>query len=132
MKNKIKYDLYGSMIKLNGEYFMNFNIADMNWTDSSASPIETEICPTCLLQTYTIARIRFSNSNNIKLDFIDGDFLYKQINVGRMKLKHETDELFGTFLITASTSELQQFIQKYGNDDRFFDKENSVTLIRKS
>ena len=104
----------------------------MNWTDSSASPIETEICPTCLLQTYTIARIRFINSNNIKLDFIDGDFLYKQINAGRMKLKHETDDLYDTFLITASTSELQQFIQKYGKDDRFFDKENSVTLIRKS
>ena len=68
----------------------------------------------------------------IKLDFIDGDFLYKQINAGRMKLKHETDELYDTFLITASTYELQQFIQKYGNDDRFFDKENSVTLIRKS
>jgi len=130
MKNKIKYDLYGSMIQLNGEYFMNFTNADMNQDDTTA--IEMEVCPTCLLQTYTIARIRFSNSNTIKLDFIDGDFLYKQINVGRMKLKHETDELYDTFLITASTYELQKFIQKYGNDDRFFDKENSVTLIRKS
>ena len=49
-----------------------------------------------------------------------------------MKIKHETDDLYDTFLITASTNELQQFIQKYGNDDRFFNKENSVTLIRKS
>ena len=131
MKNKIKYDLYGSMIKLNGEYFMNFTNADLNEDDSS-SISEREICPTCFLQSYTIARIRFSNSNTIKLDFMDGDFLYKQINAGRMKLKHETDELYDTFLITASTYELQQFFQKYGNDDRFFDKENSVTLIRKS
>jgi len=130
-KNKIKYDLYGSMIQLNGEYFMNFYNADLN-DDDSSSISERAICPTCLLQSYTIARIRFSNSNTIKLDFIDGDFLYKQINVGRMKLKHETDELYDTFLITASTYELQKFIQKYGNDDRFFDKENSVTLIRKS
>ena len=37
MKNKIKYDLYGSMIQLNGEYFMNFTIADLNEDDSSAS-----------------------------------------------------------------------------------------------
>ena len=41
-------------------------------------------------------------------------------------------ELYDTFLITASTNELQQFILKYGKDDRFFSKENSVTLIRKS
>ena len=83
-------------------------------------------------QAYTIARVRFNNSNTLKLDFIDGGFLYDQIKAGRMKIKHESDDLYDTFLITASTNELQQFIQKYGNDDRFFNKENSVTLIRKS
>ena len=132
IKNKIEYDLYGSMIQLNGEYFMNFTNADLKEDDSSSTIGEMEVCPTCLLESYTIARIRFSNSNTMKLDFIDGDFLYKQINAGRMKLKHETDELYDTFLITASTNELQQFILKYGKDDRFFNKENSVTLNRKS
>ena len=34
VKNKIKYDLYGSMIQLNGEYFMNFTNADLNEDDS--------------------------------------------------------------------------------------------------
>jgi len=128
VKNKLEYVLFGSVIKLNGEYFMNFTVAGLNRVDS----VSIEIDPTTRLQSYTIARIRFSNLNTIKLDFIDGDFLYKQINAGRMKLKHETDELYDTFLITASTYELQQFIQKYGKDDRFFSKENSVTLIRKS
>ena len=128
IKNKINYNLYGSMIKLKGEYFMNFTVADLNEVDSAHS-IDLA---TNRFQSYTIARIGFNSSNTIKLDFMDGDFLYKQINAGRMKLKHETDELYGTFLITASTYELQQFIQKYAKDDRFFDKENSVTLIRKS
>ena len=128
-ENKLEYVLFGSVIKLNGEYFMNFTVAGLNRVDSTVS---IGIDPANRLQSYTIARIRFGNSNTIKLEFINGDFLYNQINAGRMKIKHETDELFGTFLITASTSELQQFIQKYGNDDRFFDKENSVTLIRKS
>ena len=128
VKNKLEYVLFGSVIKLNGEYFMNFTVAGLNRVDS----VPIEIDPTTRLQCYTIARIQFSNSNTITLDFIDGDFLYKQINAGRMKLKHETDELYDTFLITASTNELQKFILKYGKDDRFFDKENSVTLIRKS
>ena len=68
----------------------------------------------------------------MKLDFIDGGYLHDQIKAGRMKIKNETDELYGTFLITASTRELQQFLEKYGNDSRFFNKENSVTLNRKS
>ena len=84
------------------------------------------------IESFTIARLKVINTNTIKLDFINGDFLYKQINAGRMKIKHESDELYETFLITASTNELRSFIEKYANDDRFFDKENSVTLIRKS
>jgi hypothetical protein len=68
----------------------------------------------------------------MKLDFIDGGYLYDQIKAGRMKIKNETNEMYDSFLITASTTELQQFLQKYGSDDRFFNKENSVTLIRKS
>ena len=127
VKNNFEYVLFGSVIKLNGEYFMNFTVAGLNRVDTAVS-LKTDR----ELQSYTIARIRFSNSNTITLDFIDGDFLYKQINAGRMKLKHETDQLYDTFLITASTNELQQFILKYCKDDRFFNKENSVTLIRKS
>lgn len=118
-KDTIKYNLFGVMVKLNGQFFINFSAIDMGqWASRKA--------------TFTIARVQFNNSNTVKLDFINGDFLYKQIEAGRMKLKHETDELYDTFLITASTNELQQFILKYGKDDRFFDKENSVTLIRKS
>src|SRR5258705_6169580 len=116
-KNEIQYLLFGSMIKLNGRVFMNFTPVDMTSTDSSNK--ETEINLDNRLNSHTIARIEFSNTSTMKLDFIDGDFLYKQIKAGRMKIKNETDELYDTFIITASTNELQQFIQKYGNDDRF-------------
>lgn len=114
-----EYNLFGVMVKLNGQFFMNFAALDMGQRPSR-------------LTTFTIAKVQFSNSNTVRLDFIDGGYVYDQIKAGRMKLKHESDDLYDTFLITASTNELQQFIQKYGNDSRFFDKENSVTLIRKS
>lgn len=129
-KNGIEYLLFGSMIKLNGRLFMNFTPVDMNSTDSTSTI--TEINFDNRLNSYTIAHVQFSNVNIMKLDFIDGGYLYDQIKAGRMKIKNETDELYDTFLITASTTELQQFLQKYGNDSRFFNKENSVTLNRKS
>jgi hypothetical protein len=129
-KEGLEYLLFGSMIKLNGRLFMNFTPADLNSTDSTKDVPEFNLANP--ITSHTIARVEFSNTNTMKLDFIDGDFLYKQINAGRMKIKHETDELYDTFLITASTRELQQFLEKYGNDSRFFSKENSVTLIRKS
>jgi len=129
-KDGIQYQLFASMIKLNGRLFMNFTPADMTSTDTSGS--ENEINLSNRLDSHTIARVQFTNNNVMKLDFIDGGYLYDQIKAGRMKIKHETDELYDTFLITASTRELQQFLEKYGNDSRFFNKENSVTLNRKS
>ncbi|HEX6169149.1 MAG TPA: hypothetical protein VFZ33_05615 [Chitinophagaceae bacterium] len=129
-KDKIEYNMLGSMVKLNGQFFINFSAIDFN-TDKDNKPA-FEVTSTDLLATHTIARVQFTNSNTVKLDFIDGGFLYEQVKAGRMKIKNERDDLYDTFLITASTDELQQFIQKYGNDDRFFNKENSVTLIRKS
>ncbi len=33
------------------------------------------------------------------------DFLYDQVKAGRMKIKNERDDLYDTFLITASTNE---------------------------
>lgn len=129
-KDKLEYVMFGSMVKLNGQFFINFAPIDIN-TDKNKERA-FEITSTDRLATHTIARVQFTNSNTIKLDFIDGGFLYDQVKAGRLKIKNERDDLYDTFLITASTSELQQFLQKYGNDDRLYNKENSVTLTRKS
>jgi len=129
-KNGIQYLLFGSMIKLNSGLFMNFTPVDVTITDSTTK--EPEINLSNRLNSYTIARVQFSTVNTMKLDFIDGGFLHDQVKAGRIKIKNETDELYDTFLITASTRELQQFLEKYGGDSRFFNKENSVTLNRKS
>jgi len=129
-KDGIEYLLFGSMIKLNSGLFMNFTPADLKITDSTIK--EPEIDFGNRLNTYTIARVQFNKTNTLQLDFIDGGFLYDQVKAGRIKIKNERDELYDTFLITASTSELQQFLEKYGEDSRFFNKENSVTLSRKN
>jgi len=129
-KAGIQYLLFGSLIKLNGRLFMNFKPVDMTELDTSKAEIEINLSNR--LDSYTIARVQFTNNNIMKLDFIDGGYLHEQIKAGHMKIKNETDELYDTFLITASTKELQQFLEKYGNDSRFFNKENSVTLSRKS
>jgi hypothetical protein len=129
-KNGVQYLLFGSMIKLNGRFFMNFTPVDISITDSTVKESETD--PGARLISYTIARVQFTNNTIMKLDFIDGGYLYDQIKAGRLKIKNETDELYDTFLITASTTELQHFLEKYGDDSRFFNKENSVILNRKS
>ena len=131
LKDGIAYELFGSMIKLNGRLFMNMTPADMN-TISPANDKEKVANISNTLYGHTIARVQFNNNNSLNLDFIDGGYVYDEIKSGHMKIKHEIEDNYDTFLITASTRELQQFLEKYGDDKRFFNKENSVTLIRKS
>lgn len=126
-RDNLKYELGGAMTKINGQLFINFTGIDLHSPDGDSEPNLPN-----RLESNTIARLKFTSTNSIRLDFINGEYVYDQIKAGRMKIRNERDDLYETFLITASTNELQQFIEKYGNDDRFFNKENSVTLIRKS
>jgi len=129
-KTGVQYYLLGSLIRLDGVLFINFT--PVNSAPVNDTAIDVSMDPAGTLNTFTIARVHFTGSNSLRLDFIDGGFLYDQVKAGRMKIKHESDELYDTFLITASSKDLQQFLEKYGNDNRFFNKENSVTLNRKS
>lgn len=82
------------------------------------------------LPAFTMAKLEISK-NGLNLHFLNGDFIKEQIRNGNVRIKHEKDELFETFVVTASSGELRQFIEKYGHDQRLFSKENSVTLTRK-
>ena len=124
------YAFLAGFIRLNGQVFMNCIPVEGSYTTSESGGADLDIPGS--MRSYTIAKVQWPNSNTLEIDFIDGGFLYDQIKASRMKIKHESDDLYDTFLITASPNELQQFIEKYGNDDRFFNKENSVTLTRKS
>ena len=129
-KDGFKYELLGGIIRINGQLFMNFTPV------SSTSVInpseEINIDPVSSLNGNTIAKLEMKSSTTIRLDFLDGGFIYDQVKAGHLKIKNERDDLYDTFLITASTVELQKFLEKYGKDNRFYNKENSVILNRKS
>jgi hypothetical protein len=128
-RKNIRHYMLGTFTRLNGNLFINLAPAgNILVNDTTGNSVEINSSR----ETNTIAKVQLNGADQMKLDFIDGEFLLKQIENGRMKMKHEQDDLYGTFLITASTSDLQQFLVKYGNDPRFFNKENSVILNRKS
>ena len=130
IKNGIQYDLLGSLIRLNGQLFINFS--PINSKQISDTAKDASLDPGSSLSTNIIAKIQVQNTNALKIEFLDGSFIYDQVVAGRLKIKNERDVLYETFIITASTQELRQFLEKYGMDNRLYSKENTVTLIRKS
>lgn len=124
----VSYNLGIKLIKLNGQLFADLYPLYMNDGKQKDDPygITHDYLP-----GFTIAKIEMNSSAGMMIKFIDGDFIVKQMKEGRMKLKHESNELFGTFLVTASTEELKQFVTKYGNDERIFSKNSAISLTRK-
>jgi hypothetical protein len=82
-------------------------------------------------ETSTIAKLEWKDSISLILHFLDGDFIKKIILNGNSRIKHEYDPLFGTFVITASSDELEQFLEKYGNNESLFKGGNTIILTRK-
>ena len=82
-------------------------------------------------ETSTIAKLEWKNNNSVILHFLDGDYIKQIILNGNARIKYEYDPLFGTFVITASSDELEQFLVKYGNNESLFKGGNTVILTRK-
>lgn len=72
------------------------------------------------LSTHTLAKVAINDDATISLRPVAGDYVKSQLLAGNMNLRYEYDELFGSFVITASSEEMQQFIVKYGKSDRLF------------
>lgn len=66
---------------------------------------------------HTVVKLEFEG-DQIKLFEFDSDYLEKLIDEKRIRLKHET--VGDGIILTASTSQLRAFLNKYGNDDRLF------------
>jgi len=77
--------------------------------------------------THSIAKVIFKE-NEVQLLVLNDDFIKDQLNKGSAAIRYENDDLFGTMLITASATELRQFLAKYGNDERLYSSKNTITL----
>lgn len=129
-QNGIDYILVGSLSRINDQLFMDImslGVKDDKSSNNDGSGFE--FTPH-YLSTFNIAKIEFTDKNNISIKYLNGAFLKEQISQGNMRLKYEKDELFDSFLLTASSFELHQFLEKYGHEERLFYKETTI-LTRK-
>jgi hypothetical protein len=128
-KNGVLYSMVGAITSIQNDLFIEFSpmlVNDPKNAEGSGFEWNNTYLP-----SFTIARLHIKNNHAIDIQFLNGDFIKEQIRAGNMRIKHEHNDLFNTFLITASSSELKQFLEKYGNDDRLYSTQNSITLTKK-
>jgi hypothetical protein len=128
-KDGTLYILTGTLSRIGDQYFvdfMSFGIKHPGENVNSSFEFNYDYLP-----TFSVAQLTFDGKDKMVLNFLNGDFIKEQVNNGNLRLKHEKDDLFGSFLVTASSYELQQFLEKYGHDERLYSKDKSSVLTRK-
>jgi hypothetical protein len=126
-KSGYNYTMITSLMRLNNELYADCLPASA--VTSIFGKPENVFVGTAYLPSHTFAKIIF-NGPSMKIKFLNGDFIKSQMTKGTMAVKYEIDNLFNTSLITASSAELQQLILKYGNDERLYSPENTITLTK--
>ena len=128
-ENGVSYNLIGALMKSGNHLFMDIYPAYMfDSTKSKEAPSPYDFNYD-YLPGFTIAKVNFT-ADGLTLNFVDGDFIERLTEDGKIKLKYESDPMFNSFIITASSRELQSFLEKYADDERIFSKEKSVSFVR--
>jgi hypothetical protein len=96
---------------------------------STAGDIDDMFSGGRYMTTHSIAKVIF-HENDLQLRILNSDFIKDQLINGSAAIKYEKDDLFATTIITSSSSELRQFLSKYGNNERLYSPKNTITLTK--
>lgn len=123
-EENLSYTWLAGIVKIEGQYFLNLKPEDILNENEKDINVDGEA-------TSSIAKLEWKNDNSLILHFLNGDSIKEIILSGKARIKHEYDPLFNTLVITASSAELEQFLTRYGENQRLFDGGNTIILTRK-
>ncbi|XWN36969.1 MAG: hypothetical protein ROO71_13520 [Balneola sp.] len=102
---------------INETYYMDITVSnlfrDVNFENFHLFPV------------HTFSKIKLDESD-LKIELFKSDWISELIQENRVRIKHET--IGENILITASSKELNKFVQKYGSDEKAY--EDPINLKR--
>jgi hypothetical protein len=132
--SKGKYKFLARLFSVDNHFYLDFYLADMEGSDLAMMH---------LIMAHTLARVEISK-DQLTIRWYNEEWLIKLFNENRIRIAHERipfdmdDKNPDNFqvVLTAPTSDLKKFVQKYGNDPAAFDNEKNKSdytfvLLRK-
>lgn len=115
---------FGFLVKLGKNYYMDFYPAE-----TPATKTYDEFYRGHYTKMHTAYRINFIAGNSFELKQLDETFLKNLIKDKKIRISHEITE-DETFVVTAPTEELQQYIIKYGDTPDAYYNDNTSTYTK--
>ncbi len=121
-KDSLKSEFSVHIIKLGGDYFLDFYLEDF-LGDNNLNLASFHIIP-----VHTFAKLTVTN-NQLQINWFDQDWLEGLIKENKIRIHHEKNDDY--ILLTAKPCELQKFVTKYVNSKEAFKEGMEAVLTRK-
>ena len=121
-KDDMKSDFSVHIIKLGGNYFLDFYLEDF-MDDKEITLADFHIVPVHTFGKLTVKK------DTLLINWFDQDWLEKLIEKNKIRIHHEDNGDY--ILLTAKPHELQKFVTKYVNSKEAFEDGMEAVLIRK-
>lgn len=115
---------FGFMVKLGDKYYMDYYPAE-----TPATMNYDPFYKNHYLKMHTCYLLSIKKDNAFELKQFDETYMKKLIADKKIRVRHETRE-DGSFVVTASTEELQQYITKYSDVPEAYYEDNTSTFTR--
>jgi hypothetical protein len=119
-----KTTYYVFLVKLGKYYYTDYYPAEEMERESADDFFAAHYIP-----MHSIYRIKFINNNSLDIQQLDGGYLENLIKNNQIRIRHEVME-DGSYVITASTEELQQYLIKYSDVPEAYSSDNSNSYTR--
>lgn len=99
----------GMPFKINDQLFIDFTPIELDLGGDLNNLLEAH-----LVMTHSLVKFDIINKEEISIKWFDEDKIEGLFDQNKIKIRHEKIGLeYGTYLLTASSEELQKFIKKY-------------------
>jgi hypothetical protein len=120
-QNKTKTTHYAFLVKLGKYYYLDYYPAGLTENQSADGFFTAHYIP-----MHSIYRVKFNGDHSFDLQQLDGGYLENLIKNKKIRLRHEVTE-DGSYVITAPTEELQQYLVKYSDVPEAYGNDNNET-----
>lgn len=130
-KNGAEATLLGHLFTLDGELYLDVLPLQDNREELTVFDLH-------MMPTHSIARVEVVNDDQVNIRWFNEEWLRNMFRQNKIRISHEIimddhpkDEEDGSYLLTASTEELQKFIIKYGKSEGAYgDQDLQLSLKR--
>lgn len=116
------------LIKLNGTYFLDFYLEEVNSDRKSNPEGNVTVWNMHLMPVHTFAKLTIDD-NSLEINWFDGNWLSEQIEGKKIKIRHENNG--ENLLLTAKTADLQKLVTKHAYNEAAF-KDGLAVKLKKN